>query len=156
MKFKNTTYLKAWLRNVKCSNNFLLILSSNRTNLMIQETRNPSVYTKLSCFLPWIAEQHNMIFENKIEDENQECSEGNGDINDFDAGECRCNCPGEDLCIFPYYWNGKLIEQCALLEEEEFRFPIFRCPIRNITRKINGINSFILSDFIKQVKIQYQ
>ena len=120
---------------------------------MLQETRNPSVYTKLSCFLPWIAEQYSMVFDDKVEDENKECSEGNGDINDFDTGECRCNCFGEHLCIFPYYWNGKLIEECAFLEEEEFLFPIFSCPIRNITRKINGVNSFMFSDLLKQVKI---
>ena len=94
-----------------------------------------------------------MDFDHKIEDENQECTTGNGDINDFNADECRRNSPGEELCIFPFYWNGNLIEQCAFLEEGEFPFPVFRCPFRNITRKINGINSFIFSDLRKQVKV---
>ena len=119
---------------------------------MFQQTEKPSIYTKLSCFLPWIAQQYGMDFTETVEDENQECTSGSGDINDFNAEDCRCNCPGERLCIFPFYWNGKLIEQCAFLEEEEFLFPVFRCPIRNVTRKINGINSFIYADLIKQVQ----
>ena len=89
------------------------------------------------------------ITEN-IEDENLECSQGSGDINDFNSEDCRCTCPGESLCIFPFYWNGKLYDQCTFLEEEEFLFPVFRCPIRNITRKIDGINSFFYKDLITQ------
>ena len=123
-----------------------------RVTQLFQETQNPSVYTKVSCFLPWIAEQYDMDFTGNIEDTNQECTDGAGDINDFNVTECRCTCPGERLCIFPFYWNGKLYDKCTFLEEQEFPFPVFRCPTRNITRKINGINSFIYADIINQVK----
>ena len=121
-----------------------------RTASLSQETENSSVYTKLSCFLPWIANQYDMDITENIEDENLECSKGSGDINDFNSDECRCTCAGESLCIFPFYWNGKLYDQCTFLEEEEFLFPVFRCPIRNITRKIDGINSFYYKDLITQ------
>ena len=119
---------------------------------MFQETGGkPSIYTKLSCYLPWIAEQYDMDFTEIVEDDNQECTTGNGDINDYNVETCRCTCPGEDECIFPFYWNGKRFDQCTFLEEQEFLFPVFRCPTRNITRKINGTNSFVYADIIKQV-----
>ena len=92
-----------------------------------------------------------MDFDEPVDDENNECSTGAGDINDFNAKECRCSCWQEFHCIFPYYWNGKLVDKCAFLEVEEFLFPIFRCPIRNITRKFEGINNFTYADFVKQV-----
>ena len=111
----------------------------------------PSVYTKLSCYLPWIAEQYDMDFTEIVEDDNQECTTGNGDINDYNAETCRCNCADERECIFPFYYNGKRFDQCSFLEEQEFLFPVFRCPTRNITRKINGTNSFVYADLIKQV-----
>ena len=92
-----------------------------------------------------------MEFSEAVEDTNLECTTGSGDINDFNTKDCRTEFPGERLCIFPYYWNGKLYDKCALFEEEEFLLPVFQCPIRNITRKIAGINSFQYSDFVKQV-----
>ena len=128
-------------------------MSSFRSSLLFQETDNPSVYTKLSCFLPWIAEQYDMDFTETVEDSNKECSTGSGDITDYNTETCRCKCPGEDLCIFPFYFNDKLYDGCTFLEEDEFLFPVFRCPTRNITRKINGINSFYYKDFLKQVKL---
>ena len=93
-----------------------------------------------------------MYFEKTDEDNNQECSVGSGDVDDINAEECR-SFPGEDLCIFPFYYNGELYENCAFLEYEGFlvQGPIYRCPTRNITRKINGINNFTQEDFIKQV-----
>merc|ERR1712032_619814 len=147
-------YAEGFLSYIKgCT---LLALSNRggtkgRTSLLFQETTNPSVYTKLSCFLPWIAEQYDMDFTKSVEDSNDECSSGSGDITDYNSDTCRCTCPGEDLCIFPFYWNGKLFDQCTFLEEEEFLFPVFRCPTRNITRKITGINSFVYADLVKQV-----
>ena len=122
-----------------------------RSSLLFQETEKPSIYTKLSCHLPWIAEQYDMEFTETVEDENQECSKGSGDITDYNSDTCKCDCPGESDCIFPFYWNEKLYDQCTFLEEQEFLFPVFRCPINNITRKINGTNSFYYKDFIKQV-----
>ena len=94
-----------------------------------------------------------MDFDEEIEDNNQECSVGSGDVDDVNADICRCDCPFEDPCIFPFYYEGQLYDQCAFLEYQEFLYqlPIYRCPIRNITRKIDGINSFLQSDFKKQV-----
>ena len=124
----------------------------SRLSVLFQETGGkPSIYTKLSCYLPWIAEQYDMDFTEIVEDDNQECTTGNGDINDYNVETCRCTCPGEDICIFPFYWNGKRFDQCTFLEEQEFLFPVFQCPTRNITRKLNGISSFFYTDFIKQV-----
>ena len=121
-------------------------------SLLFQESGSePSIYTKLSCHLPWIAEQYDMDFNEIVEDDNQECTTSSGNIKDYNVETCRCNCPGEDICIFPFYWNGKRFDQCTFLEEQEFLFPVFRCPTRNITRKINGINSFTYADLIKQV-----
>ena len=93
-----------------------------------------------------------MDFTEDVEDYNQECTKGNGDINDNNVKDCRSNTVGERTCIFPFYWNGKLIDRCAFLEEQEFLLPIFLCPTWNITRKINGISSFVYEDFSKQVK----
>ena len=78
---------------------------------------------------------------------------GSGDPEDFNEEHCRSNSNQESLCIFPFYWNGKRYDECVFLEEQEFLFPIFRCPIRNITRKIDGVNSFKYSDLNAQVCI---
>lgn len=94
-----------------------------------------------------------MDFEESVNDEKRECSTGSGNVNDFNAEDCRCSCANEFPCIFPYLWNGKLVDKCAFLEEEEFLFPVFRCPIRNITRKFEGINNFTYADLVKQVYI---
>ena len=92
-----------------------------------------------------------MDFDENIEDYNQECSQGSGDINDVNAEVCRCDCPGEDECIFPFYYEDKLFDGCTFLEDAEVLFPVYRCPTRNITRKIDDINSFKRQDFVKQV-----
>ena len=125
-----------------------------KASLLYQATRTPAVYTKLSCFLPWIAEQYDMDFDANQEDYNNiECTQGTGNISDYNTEECNTASRGESPCIFPFYWNGKLKEQCVFLDEEEFLFPVFRCPTRNITRKIDGINSFYYKDIIKQVRL---
>ena len=92
-----------------------------------------------------------MDFTEDVEDYRNECSKGTGDDTDFNAEQCRSNSAQESACIFPFYWNGKLYEECVFLEEQEFLFPVFRCPIRNIDRKIDGINSFRFSDLNDQV-----
>ena len=35
---------------------------------------------------------------------------------------------------------------CAILDTSSFIVPVWHCPVRNITRKIDGINSFISED----------
>ena len=122
-----------------------------RLSFLNQATKTPAVYTKLSCFLPWIADQYGMDFDENSKDHSLDCTQGTGNISDFNADLCRVATIGEEPCIFPFYWNGKLYEQCVFLEEMEFLFPVFRCPVRNITRKIDGINSFFYRDIIRQV-----
>ena len=97
-----------------------------------------------------------MAFSENVEDYRNECSEGRGDVKDFNEEQCRSNSNEESLCIFPFYWNGRFYDECVFLEEEEFLFPVFRCPIRNITRKIIGVNSFIFSDLNAQVKRKFK
>ena len=92
-----------------------------------------------------------MDFSELIEDQKKECSEGTGDINDFNVDKCRSASKEERLCIFPFYWNEKLFDKCAFLEQDDFLIPVFRCPVRNITRKIEGVNSFYYTDILKQV-----
>ena len=146
-------YWKLWEVKYFKRTNLLhhIMIFFSQSNLF-QEAEKPSIYTKISCFLPWIAEEYDMDFSEKVEDKNDECSVGSG-IDDFNAEECRCLCLGNLLCIFPFYFNGKLYENCAFLEYQDFlvQGPIYRCPVRNITRKIDGINSFTQDDFIKQV-----
>ena len=51
-------------------------------SLLFQESQNPNVYTKLSCFLPWIAEQYNMEYESPGITE-EECEAGTGNKDDM-------------------------------------------------------------------------
>ena len=121
-------------------------------NLTPQETNNPAVYTKLSCHLSWIAEQYDLDFNHHGETD-LECVQGAGDLMQLNNKDCRTDLYTEDPCIFPYYWKLKLNEGCTMFEDEEFIFPVFYCPIRNITRKINGRNSFVYEDIFVQVTV---
>ena len=137
------------------------------TSYLEQESENPSVYTKLSCYLPWIAEQYNMEYDNSAEMTlNLECTTSIGDKNEIaNTGECRTAwIPGIDLladgtganggevlCKFPFYWNGKLYDQCIMLEEDDMILPVFRCPILDSETKINGINAYTYEDLEEQV-----
>ena len=58
---------------------------------------------------------------------------------------------GERLCKFPFYWNGKLYDQCIMLDEDDMILPVFRCPIRDSQNKINGINAWTYEDLESQV-----
>merc|ERR1711962_967590 len=52
----------------------------------------------------------------------------------------------ESECIFPFYYNGRKYEECVLIEEFDFPFLVFRCPIRRITNTtIDGTISFNFS-----------
>jgi len=59
------------------------------------------------------------------EDYSLDCSQGTGNISDFNADDCRSAVIEELPCIFPFYWNEKLYDHCVFLEEEEFLFPVF-------------------------------
>merc|ERR1712223_1138561 len=113
---------------------------------LLQNSENPAAYAKLSCHLPWIAEQYGISYD-AVDDES--CTTGTGPQRPYQT-DCRQN-PGTDLtnkehkCIFPFYYRGKgPYNQCMLFEEENFVYPVFRCPTRNITTKFEdtGINHF--------------
>ena len=124
-----------------------------RGSLLFQESANPNVYTKLSCFLPWIAEQYNMEYESPGITE-EECEAGTGNKDEInDAGQCRCACSTESLCRFPFYFNGKYYDQCTMFEEDDFILPVFRCPIYDTVNKIDGINSYTYEDLVLQVRL---
>jgi len=119
---------------------------------LLQNSENPAAYTKLSCFLPWVAEQYGLSYE---PDYDESCNQGTGPATPFNSTHpydavCRQN-KGTDLfgkehpCIFPFYYRGKgPYHECTLFEEENFVYPVFRCPVRNITTKFPGtdINHF--------------
>ena len=53
----------------------------------------------------------------------------------------------ERPCIFPYYIDGRLInDTCFKLNQENFLDPVSRCPIWPIKTKIDDINSYNSSD----------
>jgi len=115
-----------------------------------QQTENPTTYTKLFCFLPWIAEKYGMDYEGSGQ-EDSACMVASGGNPDNRNELCR-NTPsnlvelfsGEVECIFPFYYKDKKYDGCILFEEDGFVYPVFRCPTRNITttNQQDGIISF--------------
>ena len=113
---------------------------------LTQESNNPSTYTKLSCFLPWVAEQYGLDYDDD-ETLEKDCLEGQGDPNDG-LNTCRSTVSDrfdveERECIFPFYYQGKRYDECILYRENDFVIPIFRCPVRNVTSKREGINDYL-------------
>ena len=121
----------------------------SQTNLL-------STLDRLHCYLPWIAEQYNLEFDfPDIPGDVAACSTGYG--NPEDVADVRCsNHPSspkeidegiERSCIFPYYVDGRLInDTCFKFNEENFLDPVSRCPIWEVTSKIDGINNYNSSD----------
>jgi len=115
---------------------------------LTQRSQNPSTYTKISCFLPWIARQYGLEYKDDGETD-PACYQGQGDPLDRDVDNCNITIStladvftGERECIFPFYYGGRKYDQCVLFDESEFVYPVFRCPTRGITTKIDGINSY--------------
>ena len=140
-------YAEGILSFVKGCNVFTFGAISENKWTLNQQSENPSTYTKLSCFLPWVAKQYNTEYNARGPAE-QACVVGQGDKHD---GDNRCRITPSSLpeafipasdCIFPFYYGGKEYDQCVLYDEAGFVYPIFRCPTRNITSKIKGINSY--------------
>ena len=115
---------------------------------LLQNSENPAAYAKLSCHLPWVADQYGLSYDG-VPDES--CSQGTGPTVPFNATHeydavCRRTRgtdirSREDPCIFPFYYRGKgPYHQCMLFEEDDFVYPVFRCPTRNITTKFPGTN----------------
>lgn len=113
---------------------------------------NPSVFTKVFCSLPWIAKQFNLSYEHEVLAE-KNCRFGTRDPEDDQKQTCRESIgylnSEERECIFPYYYEGKLQNECFLFSTNaDFIIPTFRCPTWNIVNKINGTNSYTFSDLI--------
>ena len=117
-------------------------ITNNAPQSWILEARNfkPLVFTKLTCFLPWVAQQYGLSYP-QVPDSS--CDQEVGKR--VPVGTCLSGCLGDLPCIFPFYYNGRLYNECILLELADFVHRV-RCPTRNITRKINGINAFNSAD----------
>ena len=115
-------------------------------------TESPLAYTKLSCYLPWVAEQYGLSYEDQPADD-EACVKGSGQkpLNSTHQYDARCRetvgieeFGYEHPCIFPFYYKEKRYDSCALLETSNFVVPVWRCPVFNITTKYKdtGINHF--------------
>ena len=83
---------------------------------------NPSVYTKLSCYLPWVAAQYDMDYT-PFGNPDPDCLKGQGDITEVTAEVCRTS-PYNDVwdmkdnieaeCLLPFSLNGENYDSCIL------------------------------------------
>ena len=117
---------------------------------LTQESQNPSVYTKISCHLPWIADQYGMDYEaDDIID--PDCVTGTGDINEVTADTCTVIPtsyidggssftrylidPVEAECLFPFTVDDRDWDGCLVSGIQDFTHPTFKCPIRTIKNR---------------------
>ena len=116
-------------------------------------SENPLAYTKLSCYLPWVAEQFGLFYQDQSTTD-EACQKGSShkpaivDSAQFNV-TCRetrgTSVTGFELpCIFPFYYQGKRFDNCTLLQRSSFVEPVWRCPVFNITTKYQDtdINSY--------------
>ena len=114
-------------------------------------TESPIAYTKVSCFLPWVAQQFGLYFPAA---DDEACVKGSGQKPPFNSTHeydsmCRETAASdvygdERECIFPFYLGEKLYNSCALYSPVNLAVPLWICPTRNITTKYPGteINHF--------------
>ena len=108
-------------------------------SFLAQQSMNPAVYTKLSCYLPWVAAQYDMDYR-PAGDPDPACLTGQGDINEVTAEVCRTNYGSwqdrrdgiEAPCLLPFTLNGESHSSCISGDIEDFTRPVFRCPIRTV------------------------
>ena len=109
---------------------------SYRNSSLTQNSVNPLVYVKLSCYLPWIADQYNMTYE--ADDADCDTSTG-GDINDTTTVVCTAfptsSYPVEAECLLPYTLDGTQRTGCSVYTIKELTHPVFKCPIRSIKNR---------------------
>ena len=134
---------------------------------LFQYAENPLAYTRLHCYLPWIAEQYGLDFDYAgVPGDDPTCSTGFGDPDEGENLSCtNSNTPSstqefqneiELPCLFPYYMDGKLInDSCYKFNADTFLDPVSSCPIWNVTTKINGINNYNSSDFYRLTTLGY-
>ena len=103
-------------------------------SVLYQQSNNPSAYTKLICYMPWIAQQYGLEYNDPGETD-QACVEGNGNIEDVtevESRECRSSPSSyfdvlpsgfqleltaditELPCIFPFYLDGQRIDDSCI------------------------------------------
>jgi hypothetical protein len=129
---------------VKGCERFLLSVSVDETRAFMKQYSNlPTAYTKLSCFLPWIASEHNLDYE-QGEPETQ-CVQAAGDPDDKDKSPCKTDF--NTTCIFPFFYNDQKYTECVLITIFDWVY-LPRCPVRDITTKKDGINSFTDADIL--------
>ena len=98
------------------------------------------MYTRLSCYLSWVAAQYNMDYSPDGEP-HPDCLNGRGDITEVTAEVCR-TIPTDSTwdrrdqveapCLFPFTLNGETHTSCLMDQVEDFTRPVFRCPIRAV------------------------
>ena len=134
--------------------------SSSSYEGLSQINESPSIYTRLSCFLPWVAEQYDMSYP--VEESQQpHCLQSTSSKEV--SKECRTNPESdffqgvssiivygksEEKCIFPFYYKGKLYDECMVSPTSDFVFQVV-CPVRNSTVKLGGINDYGDDDIIQ-------
>jgi hypothetical protein len=140
-------YVEGILSFVKGCDTFTFgATNTGRTGFQLtQFSENPAAYTKLSCFLPWVAKQYGLAYDGEDPAMDQSCRVGTGAKPTADT-VCRETISNlllsEHKCIFPFYYKEKLYDRCVLFEQIGLIYPVFRCPVWNITTKIDGINSY--------------
>ena len=144
-------YIEGVLSFMKGCDQFAM--GANEAKFVItSRLENPLAYTKLSCYMSWVAEQFGLSYDDQAA-EDEACTRGSG-VEESDA-ECRgtrgteltphVSLPfRENKCIFPFYYKDRLYDSCSLLTTSNFVVPVFRCPTYNITTKYKdtGINHF--------------
>ena len=127
-----------------CDTFFFGASNTDRTGFQLtQLSENPVAYTKLSCFLPWVAQQYGLAYDGDATDGSCRIGTGVKPRADTVCRETISNLAGSEFeCIFPFYYKGKRYDKCVLFEQINFVYPVFRCPTWNITTKIEGINSY--------------
>ena len=104
---------------------------------LYQFSDNPLVYTKLSCFLPWVAEQYGLTYDGDPSSD-PSCTQPSGK-KPTGKETCREAFGLENLffrtpereCIFPFFYQGQLFKECSLITLSDFVYPVFRCPVVN-------------------------
>ena len=153
-------YIEGILSFLKSCERFRFASHGNDSKFSFDSfTESPIAYTKVSCFLPWIAEQFGLSFPAA---DDEACRSGTGEKPPFNSthdynSTCRVtrasDVYGDELkCIFPFYLGDKLYNNtCALYSTANLAVPLWICPTKNISTKYPGtdINYFPDVDLIE-------
>ena len=119
---------------------------------LTQASESPSIYSRLSCFLPWVAGQYGL--RHKGEERQELCRESRGSRQV--TSDCRTIpdslhpslSQAEERCILPFYYQGNLYNECMVSPLSDFVFQVV-CPTRNSTQKVAGVNSYGNKDYLQ-------